>query len=317
MSIFDGITNIFTKWVSTDYEIENPFNMCITNVDYSKYYGVEIYRRILTDCLNRANGLSEEQKMLFWDSCLTSDVKQGLITILSFAMYNKSTVYIVYKVGVIRTATKEEEAQIDSDPTGKSGIKVDFTNFYKTDLLNIYIALLYNIIATCNTGLNLSKALKVGISKLRETVSNENKEPVIAQIKAINEALKAGKSVALDKEDTVSAVGFDFTSTEKGMEIFTNLIANLLGFPQSYLSGIISGGLNNTGENDTIAVERGLLFYFNSILKPTTDKLLGTNIKFKSDNWRKLLPFKDLLPALEMTTLLTDEEKQEMIEGLK
>lgn len=317
MSIFDGITNLFTKWVSTDFEVDNPFTMAVNGETYAKYYGVEIYRRILTDCYTKTDGLSDTQKMLFWDSCLTSDAKQGLITILAWAMYNKNITYIVYKVGVVRVATKEEEKLIDNDATGKSGIKIDLTNFHKTDLLNIYIGLLYNIIATCNTGLNLSKALKIGISKLRETVSNENKEPIIAQIQAINEAMKAGKSVALDKEDTVSAVGFDFTSTEKGMEIFLSLIANLLGFPQSYLSGIISGGLNNTGENDTLAVERGLLFYFNSIFKPTTDKLLGTNLKFKSSNWRKLAEMKDFLPALEMTTLLTDEEKQEIIREVK
>ncbi len=122
-------------------------------------------------------------------------------------MTEQKELFLVYvpSVNVLRKATTQEEETIRADykksGESKTGVFVSFKNYRRTEMLSIYSALEYCVIASLHKTLNISKAIQIKISELRASVSLKDESVARGQASALAKALAAGKDIFLDARD--------------------------------------------------------------------------------------------------------------------
>lgn len=268
-----------------------------------------IYSRILTDVLERTQGVPDKKQNLLWDSCVKDQNQDGLLTMLAKAMTDMSDLYLVYNegVGVIRKATSTEEAQIREDYAKKAesaiGTYISFKKYTRTEMIKFYSALEYCSVGGLYKSQNLSHAIQLKMSQLRASIGNGDAERAIADAKLIAEGLKSGKSVMLDKDDIIDTAKPELTATQATMEFIANKHSFYLGLPASWVLGDSkSGGIGDNGSKDAKAIDRGLKPYFFSIVKPVLDKLFGIKVDFKSQDNEDISVANETLKTFELTS---------------
>lgn len=279
------------------------------------------YAKILTDTLERTHGLKEEQETLLWDNCVQSETNEGLVTLLSKAMVSKSELFLVYlpSVNVLRIATDDEKKKIKEDyataAKSDTGVYISFKNFKKTDLLLVYSALEYCILASLHKSVNIAKAVQIQVDGLRSSVALSDAEVAFAQARSIAAGLRAGKDIVLDAKDRITNATPDVSPTEKAIAFLDAKRAFLLGFPLAYISGLQTGGLGATGESDMRAVERGLKLVFKSIIQPVLSALFDAKTEFKSQDFRQMSMALEVLKTFELVSddYLSRESKQDIL----
>lgn len=316
-----GIFNFQQNRTATDYSVSLAFPLVYGGKDaeFTSVFVFQFFHKILTDCFSLAGDFPEEKQKALWDSVVSTSARQGLITLLANGMLNRTgSLYLVYDGGFVRVANKSEEREIDDNPAGKKGVKISFSNFKKATILLVLASLVESLLVNANTGLKISQSVLLRIAGLRDSVSNQNAEDAIKQAKAIEKGLKEGKGALLDASDVVDLPKFDSEPMEVALDVLFGLMSMVSGLPKAYISGILTSGLNNTGEGDAEAIERGLRYYFNSIFKPVCDSLLGTHLIFKTSRWRKFAEIANLLPVLEAVgeDLFPKEYKDKLIKEI-
>jgi hypothetical protein len=306
---------------ATELKLETPFTICISRKEFCKIKVETLYKKILHRCYSRSEGAEDQDKIAsLFDSTERSGAQRGLISLLAMAMTCKHQIGIIYDSGVVRLADYKEKEKIIKDyqknAKSEKGILVDFTNYCLTDLVEAYMSMIYDILTSMNTQVGLAKSLQIKISGLRGTVSAVGKDEPIQQAKDINEALKAGRSVLLDKNDQVETLKLDSTSVEGSMNLVYGQLAADIGMPLSFVTGELATGMSATGEADTNQQEEGLQDFFNSIFKPSCDKLYGWNLRFVSDDWRYFSQMIGSLIIVENSGLLSDDQKKAFADRL-
>jgi hypothetical protein len=282
------------------------FPLTITEADFIGIDVKTIYKKILTDVLERTQGLNEEQESVLWDNCLMSESRDGLVTMLAKAMLAKSELFLVFKEGVLRTATQEERSQIEADYKKKAssatGVYVSFKNFDVNDMIKVYSAIDFCTIGSLYTSQNVSKAVQIKVNELRSSTAMSDSAGAKAQMLAIANGLKEGKAVGMDAKDVVDMAKPDLTATKASMELTAQKMSFYLNLPASYVTGILNGGLGDTGQADAKAIERGLKGYFFAIIKPVCKALFNVTLKFKSDDFQMLSTGLEALKTFDITS---------------
>lgn len=265
-----------------------PFPTSIT--DFVKMDVDTIFKRILTDVIERTHGLKDEHAKLLSDNCLATESRDGLVTMLATAMRSKSELFLVYDkaLNLIQKADQAEQETIKREfkegAKKPSGIYISFKNYTLADMMQIYSNFEYYAVSGLHKNMNLAKALQLKFDALRSSVGANDAAAIIEQAQAIATALSNGKSVAMDAKDIIEIA----TPSMDATTAVTNFIAQkrsfYLGLPASWITGLAPKGLGDTGEGDAKAVERGLKGYFSSIIKPVVEALFGTPVSFKSDD---------------------------------
>jgi hypothetical protein len=305
-------------------EIPDIFPLAFKKEDFIKIDTVNIYSKILTDVVERVHGMSDDIQSLLWDNCVKSESGDGLITLLSNAMSDKQDLFLVFNkaLKVLRKATGPEEAQIkkDYEKSGDSsiGVFISFKNYTRSDMVKLYSGLEYCTVSALNKSSNLSKAIQIKISDLRSSVSLGDSAGAKAQASAIAKALSEGKDVMCDAKDIIETAKPDLTSVKEAILFLNQKRSLYLGLPESYINGEQTAGLGATGEGDTKAVERGLKNYYFSIIKPVVEKIFGTSLTYKSQDFRQVASALEALKTFELTgeELLNIENKKKIIEGM-
>lgn len=279
------------------------------------------YTKILTDVLERTHGIPNKVTNLLWDNFVQNQTESGLISLLVNAMAEKRDLFLVYvkAVNILRVATQQEQQQIRLDYATKSesdiGVFISFRNYRRTDMLRIYSALEYCILSSLHKTVNLSKAVQIKISKLRESISLADADVGKMQALEIATALQNGNDVYLDATDTIETATPDTTSTEKAISFLDSKRAFYLNLPISYISGLQTPGIGSTGEADMRAVERGLKQYFFAIVKPVLNAVFGIDVDFKSQDFRQMTSALEALKTFELVgdDVLSEETKKDII----
>lgn len=296
-------------------ELHAPFKIKMCEADFVNFRTEILFKKILHRVYSRSEGMTDEQKIAsISDSTEKSSAPRGLITLLSLAMTQQKEIGLIYKAGVVREATSDEKEQLkkDYEKNAKSsvGVLVDFSKYKMTDLVKAYMSMIFDILSSMNTQVGLAKALQVKISKLRGTVSAVGKDDPVTQAKEINNSLKKGNSVLLDKEDAVETLKLDAESVEKAFNFVCSLLASDLGVSLSFITGALTTGMSATGEADSNADEYGFQDFFTSIFKPVCDNLYGWDLRFITDDWRYFNAMIGNLMIVENSSLLSDEQKR-------
>lgn len=264
------------------------------------------YRKILTDVIERTHGIPKNIDKHLWDNCVANEAPDGLITMLVEAMYSKRDLYIVYVMDVVRYATPEEQKQIESDFETKGsstlGCYVSFKNFEITDVLKIFSELEYYVLKGLHKNVNLSKALQIKVDQMRASVSLADSGVAKAQAREIALALAAGQDVLMDSKDMIDTSKPDMSPIEKATAFLNQKRSFYLGLPASYISGEQTGGIGSTGEGDNRAVERGLKYFYKSIIGPVLYALFGLDTEYRTSDFREISSALETLQAFEMVS---------------
>lgn len=307
-----------------DSELPEIYPLSLLMDEFIKTDVLNTYIKILTDTIERVNGLPDEVEPLLWDNCVQNESSHGLISLLAHSMVNKNDLFLVYSrsTSVIRKATFQEQEIIKRDYQTKGGspigIYISFRNYRKTDMLIICSQLEYCILNSFNKTVNLSKAVQVKVSELRSSVSLNDSCIAIAQARSIARALAAGKDIFLDVKDEIVTATPDISPTTKAIEFLDSKRAFYTGLPMSYVSGLQTPGIGSTGEADMRAVERGLKQYFVSIIRPVIKAVFGITVQFKSQDFRQISSALDALRTFELAgeDLLSKKNKRILVSSL-
>lgn len=281
-----------------------------------------IYTRILTDVLERTSGIPKGLENLLWDNCLASENNEGVVTLIAKAMLNKSDLFLVYvpNIKLIRKADTSEENKIREDykKSNKSdvGVFASFRNFKKCDMIKLYSELEYLSICSLYKSSNISAAIQIKLEDLRKSVGAFDSDAIFKQARDIADALKKGKSVAVDSKDTITTSTPDLTAVKESLDFTAQKQSLYLGMPASWITGLAKvGSLGDTGEGEARAVERGLKPYFFSIIKPICEALFDVTLTFKSDDHYGLSVATQLLTTFEATSeqFISSENKTELL----
>ena len=314
----------FSSVGSSNPDLPEIYPFTYRETEFVKVDVENIYSRILTDVLERTQGIPEDKQSLFWDNCIASESSDGLVTMLSKAMVAKTDLFIVYDkaLKLIRKADQKEESQIKDDYKKKAsssvGVFITFKNYARTDFMKIYSGLEYCTISSLYKSMQLSKAVQVKVSDLRGSVALIDKDAAVSQGVTIAQSLAKGVDVLLDAKDSIETARPDLTATNSAMDFIAQKRSFYLGLPASYITGLAPKGLGDSGEGDAKSVERGLKNYYFSIIKPVIEEIFGATTSFKSDDFRQLSTSLEALKTFEITgeDLLTKDDKKNIIAKL-
>ncbi len=309
---------------ASDSELPSIFPLGIGQEIFVETDVMNVYSKILTDCVERTQGLPEDIQSLLWDNCLQSESSLGLISLLARAMTKKQELFLVYKsdLKVIREAIASETAQIRSDYKMKGsssvGLFVSFKNYHRTDMVKLYSGMEYCVVASLNKVMNLSKAIQYKMDQMRGSVSLVDSSVAIAQAKSLASALARGKDIMIDGKDIIETAKPDISTIKESILFLDSKKCFYYVLPLAYVNGEQTGGIGTTGEADSKAVERGLKQYFVSIIKPTFDALFGTKVSFKSNDFRQIGSALEALKTFDLVTtdFISDEDKSMIINRL-
>jgi len=316
----------FLGQASSEGESEIPeiFPLSLKEDLFVKTDLINTYIKILTDTVERTHGLPEKFQPLLFDNCLQSESNDGLITLLSKAMAEKTDLFLVFKpsIGVLRKATPEEERTIREDykKTGKStvGVFISFKHYRRTDMLLIYSTFEYCVLSSLHKTLNVSKAVQLKINDLRASTALSDSAVARAQAQSIAKALGRGNDILIDAKDTVETAKIDTMPTEKAIGFLDAKRAFILGLPVAYISGTQTTGIGSSGDADARAIDRGLKPYFISIIQPALKALFGADTDFKSEDTGGITIALEAAKTFDLVSdeTLSQESKREILARL-
>jgi hypothetical protein len=304
-----NFANLFSFGSSgTSDELPDIFPMPVLKEDFVEVDVLNIYSKILTDVIERSQGLSDKYQQTLWDNCLASEVSAGLISRIAKAMAKKTDLFIVFdkSTNVLRSATSDEERIIREDykNSGESaaGTYVSFKNYQKTDMVKLYSALEYCAISSLYKNMNLSTAVQFKMNEMRGSTGLADSANVITQAKAMATGLSNGKNILMDGKDIIETAKPELEPTEKAMAFINERRSFYLGLPASYITGVQTKTMGDTGNADAKAVERGLKNYFFSIIKPVVESIYGAKLTFKSEDYHQIESALNTLKTFELTS---------------
>lgn len=311
--VFQNIfKNLNSGQVITD--LVSPYKLAIDENHFINFNTALLYQKILKRCFAKSSGISESDARNLWDSVELSNAQYGTISRIADAMTNKRELILINDAGIVRLADSDEAQDIKKAyEEGRAVDKAVYMNFQKytmTDIIKVYMSLIYDIMGGAKVNLGLSKALQVKIAELRKTIATSSSDDARKQAEAIVSALKDGKSIMVDAGDTIATTELQTAPVVDGLKLVYGCLASVLGVSTSFVCGELTSGMAVTGEADVNANEDGIKDFFNSVFKPVHDKLFSINIRFKSDNWRKFKEYAQIIPYIESSMYVTDEQRQ-------
>ena len=311
-----------------------PYKLCMCEGDFVRVKTLALLERILKRCFHKTVGIAEENYNSVAQSVFLSvesgAEKNGTIPLVARAMLDRAKIYLVYaeNLGLVRKATTQEQQELDrkykenNNATGLldgglRGMVLNFMNYDLVLLIKCYMALIYAVMDSGNTQVNLSRSLQIKINKLRDNISVLTSDDAVKQTNNINDALKRGNSVLLDNLDSVIQTAINADSIDKALNIFYSALASDLGLSVSFVSGVLTSGMSATGDADINYEENGIKDFWTTIWRPICIKLYGQDIvKFDTDKWRNLTARLQNLVYVENSMLFTEEEKAEFAKSI-
>lgn len=311
-----GFLNIFNTYTGGQVitDLASPYKLAVDEKIFVDFQTSLLYQKILKRCYAKSLNFPEEAALNLWDSVELSNAQYGTISLISDAMTKKQELILVNDSGIVRLATSEEAEKIKKDysdgKTSQKGVYMNFQKYTMTDIIKIYMSLIYDIMGGAKTNLGLAKSLQVKIADLRKTIATSSSDDAKSQAQAIVEALKNGRSVGVDAGDSIVTTELQTQPIVDGLKLVYGCLASILGVSTSFICGELTSGMAVTGEADINANEDGIKDFFNSVFKPIHDKLFDIKLKFKTDNWRKVKEFASIIPYIESSMYISDEQRK-------
>ena len=309
---------LFDKWRTRDVltDLPAPYRLTVDEAAFLNFKVKWLYEKILKRCYALSAGLDEDKARALFDSVELGDATVGLIGLVARALTDKTELILVNDAGIVRVAEFNEAEEIKKDyaARGRSekGVYLNFAKYTLTDILKCYMELIFEILKAERVNVGLAQALQVKINRMRETISTSNADDPMKQAKNIVDALKGGKSVAIDAGDVIQTTDLQTQAVKDALLMVYGMLASDLGVSLSFVCGELTSGLSVSGEANANFDESGIRDFFITVFKPIVEKLFGVSLRFKTDNWRKVREYAQILPYIESSALLTDKQKEQL-----
>lgn len=306
-------------------DLINIFPLSIEQAPFVKNDVISIYTKILTDVIERTQGMDDAIEATLWDNCLQSESSDGLITLLAKAMSEKADLFLVYDkpTKVLRKANGSEQQEIRADYAKQAksdkGVFVSFKNYGRTDMVAIYSALDYCTVGSMNKTMRVAGVVQLKFKDLRRSVAAVDSADVKTSAQKIAKGMNEGRDIAIDGDDTVELAKPDLAPITTSFDVINQKRSFYLGgFPASYIAGALAKGLGDSGDADARAVERGLKPYFFSIIRPVLKALFNKEVSFKSEDYQQLSTSLEALKTFDITSNehLSAENKTKIVNNL-
>lgn len=309
---------LFDKWRTRDVltDLPAPYRLTVDEAAFLNFKVKWLYEKILKRCYALSSGLDDDKARALFDSVELGDATVGMIGLVARALTDKTELILVNDAGIVRVAEFDEAEEIKKDyaARGRSekGVYLNFAKYTLTDILKCYMELIFEILKAERVNVGLAQALQVKINRMRETISTSNADDPMKQAKNIVDALKGGKSVAIDAGDVIQTTDLQAQAVKDALLMVYGMLASDLGVSLSFVCGELTSGLSVSGEANANFDESGIRDFFITVFKPIVEKLFGVSLRFKTDNWRKVREYAQILPYIESSALLTDEQKEQL-----
>lgn len=315
-------------------DLIRPYNLSIAEQKFIQTMTILLFERILKRCYHKTAGISERNDDNIAQSVFLSSEygaqKNGTIPLVARAITNRRKIYLVYseKASLVHEASMDERNLLDKQykdnnnaiaelGDGRRGMVLDFTQYDIALIVKCYMSLIYAVMDSANTQVNLSRSIQIKISKLRDNISVLTSDDAIKQVNNINDALKNGNGVLVDVLDMIEQTKIDSSSITAALEMFYKGLASVLGLSMSFVSGVLTSGMSATGDADINYEDAGIKDYWTSIWRPIMLKLYGEkNVKYRTDRWRTIGQKLQNLILIENSTLISDEQKMEYAQDI-
>jgi hypothetical protein len=162
------------------------------------------------------------------------------------------------------------------------------------------------------------KTLKIKDLRLNQSNTSEDIGELDKQVTEILNPLyqDKNKTLLLDAEDNFEAYKVDNNETLKqARDVLNNNLSALLNLPLSYFTGEFKSSLGSSNSSDIDFRDKGLINFYNSYLSPYLKQLGFLKIKstYGIESLFKKQSTKDFLLFLETTSLIDDNQKQEIL----
>ena len=309
---------LFDKWRTRDVltDLPAPYRLTVDEAAFLNFKVKWLYEKILKRCYALSSGLDDDKARSLFDSVELGDATVGLIGLVAQALTDKTELILVNDAGIVRVAEFNEAEEIKKDyaARGRSekGVYLNFAKYTLTDILKCYMELIFEILKAERVNVGLAQAMQVKINRMRETISTSNADDPMKQAKNIVDALKGGKSVAIDAGDVIQTTDLQTQAVKDALLMVYGMLASDLGVSLSFVCGELTSGLSVSGEANANFDESGIRDFFITVFKPIVEKLFGVSLRFKTDNWRKVREYAQILPYIESSALLSDEQKAQL-----
>ena len=151
-------------------DIANPYKLKVDETTFVDFQTSLLYQKILKRCYAKSLGMTDEQARNLWDSVELSNAQYGTITRIADAMTGKKELVLVNDSGIVRVATYQEAEEIKkayAEGKKANGVYMNFQKYTMTDIIKVYMGLVFDIMGGAKVNLGLAKALQLKISDLK------------------------------------------------------------------------------------------------------------------------------------------------------
>lgn len=287
---------------------------------FSHAYATKFYQFVITECVARASipdGVDRDGLALTMNDSF-SPFKRGLSSLVVKGIIDRSHKYFrkedagrgdfIFKEVVDNSHLNERGELTDPDV-----IELDFREFMESEIVGLLFETLSFTLQGVSNGVTLGQAAVLKLHKLSEMIANEqNTAPITAQIKQLNDSIRAGKLGVIDGESSLEFVEYDVEPSTKASDLVFSMIVTLTGVPASYIYGFVAGGLGDQAEGDERRLNSAIRRYFDNIVSGVLWATYAKPFRYKtiiSD----VPAMVELFTWLETTTLLTPDGKLKIL----
>ncbi len=246
-----------------------------------------LYKRILWSVINTVDAGSDKNKSNLNRTCadnytVRGEDRYGLIHYIAEAMVNKRIIIlekekasIIEGLEFFNFTAESKGATWEEDEDNKTRLILDFTKYELTDTLTMYYSLLFSALEGAGKGIKITQALILKINELTKLMSTErNVEQLEAQLKQLDESVRAGRLAYVDAGSSVDFPVFSIEPSEKAIEFIYGAIANVIGYPISFITGKDTGSsLGDTGEAERKRIRRANQHFFLELVLPILERV--------------------------------------------
>ena len=319
-AISNTAQNIADRFSHQTPEAEDVAHLGIDD-DFAHIFCTKIYKKVMLECVDRAtipNGIDKGGfNLTVYDSY--SPYKQGLVSWIVYAMVSQRHLYLkktllsdVHRdLYVFNRATLDEA--YDGETIKPNYIELDFTNFKEARLIKLLFELLSLVIVSLNKGIVVSQAVILKLHNLSEMIHNkQNLEPLIEQVKQLNDGIRKGRTSFIDAQSSVEHVEQSSEASSKTVDFVFGLIATLIGLPKSDLFAEVVTGLGNGDNGDSRRENATIRRYFYDVLSGVLYNVFNQPFEYRPI----IEDINEMISAaafIETTTIFSEQGKEKFL----
>jgi hypothetical protein len=291
---------------------------------YVEYSCKALYERIIFSVLSEIAGDSKQVREVLrtFSDWYSPEYTEGLASIMSDAIAKKKRVRVEkHKRRTVDGGDGYYFERSDKELQVTTVFDIDFRKFHQSKLVESSYIMMFNALNSASKGMLINQGMLLKIAGLTTQKSEDRViKDLEEQLTKIDDSIKKGRVAYVDADSSAEFFNFDVKATSESVDFIYSQLANITGYPVSWINGVGGSSMSDTGESDRKQIRRANEYYFVHLLLPILEQVFGSpdNAVFSlKPEMENLTNLPSILSALEMSEgLLTfDAKKKTMMEA--